>query len=246
MKIYKFIIFILTILVIIFIILKFNDGLIIKNCFVEEKKQEEKEILKKEVKKKESLLTPIEICADDDYKVYSFRSGLNIIDLNFDGVKDNVFVSHICGADYYDYHVVSDRDVYNFFIFNKNYYNDPGSWNIVTKENPNKKIDKFKRSFSVSELLGCNGGDVLRIVQTKSKETFLVLSHASDNKSDGCKISVVFDIYKLKKTGHIAGSDYIFSFVKNVVGESHGSGVGATADKDILGVIRKVLLETSF
>ena len=46
----------------------------------------------------------------DVVKIYSFSQGLNNIDLNFDGLDDAVFVSHIIGADYYDYHVVFDRD----------------------------------------------------------------------------------------------------------------------------------------
>jgi len=53
---------------------------------------------------------------DDDAKIYSFSQGLNNIDLNFDGLDDAVFVSHIIGADYYDYHVFFDRDIYSFYI----------------------------------------------------------------------------------------------------------------------------------
>lgn len=164
---------------------------------------------------KKTLSKPKIIYSDDDYSVYSFNPGVNRIDLNFDMVDDYIFVSHINGADYYDYHIRADRDIYNFFINNdRSESHLPSYWNIITKEMPDKKIDQFDRDFVVLELLGCNGGDVLRIVQTNKNETFLVLVDENSNEKNGANTRVRFNIYKLQKSGKIAGSDYIFSFIK--------------------------------
>lgn len=180
--------------------------------------------------------------SDDNYKIYSFNSGINRLDLNFDKKDDYIFVSHINGADYYDYHVTADRDVYNFFIDNKREAPLSSYWNIITKEISNKKIDQFERDFVVQELLGCNGGGTLRLVQTRKNETLLVLINENIKEKDKNNTSVVFNIYKLKKSGNIAGSDYLFSFIKEVVGDSKGCGVEKLGDKDIISVIQKANL----
>jgi len=193
-----------------------------------------------QVVSEQSKLQPIIIYKDDNYKVYSFKPGINRLDLNFDGLEDYVFVSHINGADYYDYHVLADKDVYNFFIDNeRDDLNLPSYWNIVTKEISNKKIYQFERDFLIPELLGCNGGGTLRLVQTKKNETLLVLIDENPKEKDGCNTRVRFNIYKLYMSGNIAGSDYIFSFVKEVVGESRGNGIGGLGDKDIISAIQK-------
>lgn len=187
----------------------------------------------------EILSRPTIVYSDDNYKIYSFNPGINHLDLNFDKVDDYIFVSHINGADYYDYHTLADRDVYNFFIDNKRGAPLSSYWNIITKEIPNKKIDQFERDFVILDLLGCNGGDLLRLVQTNNKETLLVLIDENSNEKDGSNTRVKFNIYKLKKSGEITGSDYIFSFVKTVVGESRGCGIYELGDKDIVAAIQK-------
>lgn len=126
---------------------------------------------------------PILTYSDDNFKIYSFNAGGNNLDLDFDGVDDYVFVSHITGADYYDYHTNANMDIYNFFI---NYTNldSQNSWNIITKEIPNKQIIDFDRDFAITELMGCNGGGVLRIAQTKN-ETFLITAKENTKEKDG-------------------------------------------------------------
>ncbi len=199
-----------------------------------------KEILSNDLEK--ILFQPEIIYSNDNYKVYSFNQGVNRIDLNFDMVDDYIFVSHINGADYYDYHIRADRDVYNFFINNeRSELHLPSYWNIVTKEIPDKKIDQFDRDFVVLELLGCNGGGTLRIIQTSKNETLLVLIDENPNEKDGANTRVRFNIYKLQKSGEIAGSDYIFSFIEEVIGESRGCYIDMLGDKDIISAIEKVL-----
>ncbi len=198
-------------------------------------------VSKEDNKNSEEILTlPTIIYSDDSYKVYSFNKGINGLDLNFDLIDDYIFVSHINGADYYDYHVTADRDIYNFFINHKRNAPLSSYWNIITKEMPGKKIDQFERDFVVQELLGCNGGGTLRIVQTKNNETLLVLIDENPKEEDGCNTRVRFNIYKLRTSGSIAGSDYIFSFVKEVVGESRGNSIEELGDKDIVSAIKKV------
>lgn len=186
-----------------------------------------------------SSLKPTLINSNYDYKVYSFNSGINRLDLNFDGLDDYIFVSHINGADYYDYHILADRDVYNFFIDNERGGNLSSYWNIVTKEIPNKKIDEFERDFIIEELLGCNGGSILRIVQTNNNETLLVVINENPNEEYGNNTRVRFNIFKLKKSGEINGSDYIFSPINSFIGESRGCGIEKLGDKDLINAIKK-------
>ncbi len=177
--------------------------------------------------------------SDDFFIIYSFSDGSNSLDLNFNGTDDYIFVSHITGADYYDYHINANRDIYSFFI---NYANpeSPNSWNIITKEVSDKKIIDFDRDFVITEPMGCNGGRVLRIVQTKD-ETFLIIAGKNPGEKDGADIRVMFDIYKLKSSGKLRGSDYIFSFIDSIVGESRGCGIEKLANKDISNIIQEII-----
>ncbi|MCK5510975.1 hypothetical protein KAI65_05565 [Candidatus Parcubacteria bacterium] len=190
----------------------------------------------------ESSSQPKIIFSDDNCKVYSFNSGINRLDLNFDKIDDYIFVSHINGADYYDYHTIADRDIFNFFIRNERDGNLQSYWNIVTREEVGKKIDKFDRDFVISELLGCNGGGTLRLVQTKKSETFLILIDKNTEEKDGSDIKARYNIYKLKKSGKISGSDYIFSFVKEIIGNSSGCGIETLGDKGIVDVVKEINL----
>jgi uncharacterized protein YceK len=196
-------------------------------------------VVESKIASKATSSLPILTYSDDNFKIYSFNAGDNALDLNFDGVDDYVFVSHITGADYYDYHTNANMDIYNFFI---NYANPdlPNSWNMVTKEIPNKKIINFDKDFTTTELMGCNGGSVLRIAQTKN-ETFLIAAKENRGEKDGANTRVLFSIYKLKTSGNLKGSDYIFSLVKDVVGESRGCYIKELTDKDIVGALQKIM-----
>ena len=188
----------------------------------------------------ETSLQSILILSDNNYKVYSFTPGINYLDLNFDKIDDYIFMSHISGIDYYDYHTLSQRNIYNFFINNKeDNSNLPNYWSIVTKEIPNKRIDEFERNFSALESLGCNGGEALRLIQTK-EETFLALIDENPKEKDHSNTRVRYAIYKLKKSGNLAGSDYIFSFIDEVIGKSRGCGIDGLGDKDIIYAIQKI------
>ena len=121
---------------------------------------------------------------NDKIKIYSFAPGNNYIDLNFDGTDDNVFVSHIVGADYYDYHTNANTDVYNFFI------KKSSNWNIITKENKDKKILDFERDFLISEIMGCNGGKILKIAQTNNR-TFLIITKNNNKEPDQSKTKAI-------------------------------------------------------
>lgn len=171
---------------------------------------------------------------DDKIKIYSFAPGNNYIDLNFDGTDDNVFVSHIVGADYYDYHTNANTDVYNFFI------KKSSNWNIVTKENKDKKILDFERDFLISEIMGCNGGKVLKIAQTNNK-TFLIITKNNNKEPDQSKTKAIFSIYELKESGDLIGSDYIFVFIKDVFGSIPGCGIDDLSNQEILEVIKNNL-----
>jgi len=168
---------------------------------------------------------------DDKTKIYSFAPGNNYIDLNFDGADDNVFVSHIVGADYYDYHTNANTDVYNFFI------KKSSNWNIITKENMDKKILDFERDFLISEIMGCNGGKVLKIAQTNNK-TFLIITKNNNKEPDQSKTKAIFSIYELKESGDLIGSDYIFVFIKDVFGSIPGCGIDDLSNQEILEVIK--------
>lgn len=230
---FKILAIIISALFIIILLLKITDyKLCLKNQTFDQKGELNNDIAK-------NSFQPIIIYNNDNYKVYSFNSGINRLDLNFDGLEDYIFVSHINGADYYDYHTTADRDIYNFYINNKREAPLSSYWNIITKEIPNKKIVDFERDFVVPELLGCNGGGTLRIAQTVKKETLLILISNNQKEEDGSNTSVIFNIYKLNKSGNIAGSDYIFSFVKEVIGDSKGCGVLELGDKDIISAIQK-------
>lgn len=169
---------------------------------------------------------------NDNVKIYSFAPGNNFIDLNFDGLDDNVFVSHIVGADYYDYHTNANTDIYNFFIQKDN------SWNIVTKEDKNKKILEFERDFLISEIMGCNGGKVLKIAQTNNK-TFLIITRNNNKEPSQSKTKAIFSIYELKESGNLRGSDYIFVFIKDVLGSISGCGVDDLTNQEILEIVEK-------
>ena len=177
--------------------------------------------------------SPQLVLKNDNYKVYRFSQGLNHLDLNNDGYNDNVFVSHIVGADYYDYHINANTDIYNFYINHPSFSGFDGHWKLVTKESPGKQIDKFERDFSTLEEMGCNGGSALRIVQTKNNETLLALIDENSGEEDGCNTRVIFSIFILKKSGNLVGSDYIFSHVKDVVGQTRGQCISYLGDKDI-------------
>ncbi len=170
---------------------------------------------------------------NDNIKIYSFAPGNNFIDLNFDGFDDNVFVSHIVGADYYDYHTNANTDVYNFFIQEGN------SWNIVTKEDKNKKILDFERDFLISEIMGCSGGKVLKIAQTNN-QTFLIIVKNNNKAIDQSKTTAIFSIYELKESGELRGSDYIFVFIKDVFGSISGCGIDDLSNQEILETIEKI------
>lgn len=185
-----------------------------------------------------SASKPILTYNDSSFEIYSFGPGGNNLDLNFDGIDDYIFVSHITGADYYDYHTNANKDIYNFYI---NYANteQPNSFNIVTKEIPNKKIFDFERDFVIAEQMGCNGGQVLRVAKTKN-ETFIIIASENQGEKDGANTRAIFNIYKLGLSGEIRGSDNIFKFVKSIVGESVGCGVEELMNKDIVGILKKV------
>jgi hypothetical protein len=193
---------------------------------------------------KASSSQPVLTQNEDIFKIYSFNAGGNHLDLDFDGVDDYIFVSHITGADYYDYHTNANRDIYSFYI---NYANPeaPNSFNIITKEIPNKKIVDFDRDFDIQEPLACNGGSILRIAQTKN-ETFLVTAKENPGEEDGAKTRVLFSIYKLKLAGNLRGSDYIFSLVKDVAGESRGCHIEDLANKDIISALQKTVPQLDY
>lgn len=170
---------------------------------------------------------------NDKIKIYSFVPGNNFIDLNFDGLDDNVFVSHIVGADYYDYHTNANTDIYNFFV------QEGDGWNIVTKEDKNKKILDFERDFLISEIMGCTGGKVLKIVQTNN-QTFLIIAKNNNKAIDRSKTTVIFSVYELKESGELRGSDYIFVFTKDILGSISGCGVDDLTNQEILEVVKKI------
>lgn len=201
-------------------------------------------VMESSIPSKASSSQPILTQSDDIFKIYSFNDGGNNLDLDFDGVDDYIFVSHITGADYYDYHTNANRDIYSFYI---NYANPeaPNSFNIITKEIPNKKIVDFDRDFDVQEPMACNGGNILRIAQTKN-ETFLVIAKENPGEEDGTKTRVLFSIYKLKLAGNLMGSDYIFSLVKDVVGESSGCRIEDLANKDIISALQKTVPQLDY
>lgn len=187
----------------------------------------------KEVELKEISAKVLLDQENDNIKIYSFAPGNNFIDLNFDGFDDNVFVSHIVGADYYDYHTNANTDIYNFFIQKDN------SWNIVTKEDKNKKILEFERDFLISEIMGCNGGKVLKIAQTNN-QTFLIIVKNNNKAIDQSKTTAIFSIYELKESGELRGSDYIFVFIKDVFGSISGCGIDDLSNQEILETIEKI------
>lgn len=201
-------------------------------------------VMESSITSKASSSQPILTQSDDIFKIYSFNAGGNNLDLDFDGVDDYIFVSHISGADYYDYHTNANRDIHSFYI---NYANPeaPNSFNIITKEISNKKIVDFDRDFDIQEPMACNGGSILRIAQTKN-ETFLVIAKENPGEEDGAKTRVLFSIYKLKLAGNLRGSDYIFSLVKDVVGESRGCRIEDLANKDIINALQKTVPQLDY
>lgn len=188
----------------------------------------------------ETKFDPILVLSDFNYKVYSFKPGLNYLDLNFDNLIDNIYVSHIEGTDYYGYRLTANADIYNFFINRKIDISEDNYWNIVTKEVPGKKIDLYERDFFVPTIMGCNSGKSLRIVQTKNRETLLVLIERNKNNTDPCNSNVKFNIYKLIMSGNLNKSDYIFSFIHEVMGKSNGSEIDILGDQDIIKAIEEI------
>lgn len=177
------------------------------------------------------------VYSDDTFKMYSFNSGGSFIDLNFDGVDDYVFMSHITGADYYDYHTNANRDIYNFFI-NYNNSEELNSFNLVTKEVLDEKIINFDRDFVVADLMGCNSGGVLRVVKAQD-ETFLITAKENPGEVDGANVKVLFNVYILNRSGELRGSDYMFSLLNSVAGQSRGCGIQNLFDKDIISILNE-------
>lgn len=125
--------------------------------------------------------------------------------------------------------------------YNYNNPKQPNTWNIVTKEAADKTIIDFDRDFVITEPMACNGGKVLRVAQAKD-ETFLIIAEKNPGEEDDANIRILFNVYQLKKSGNLVGSDYIFSLVDTVIGESRGCGVEKLVDKDIVGVIHEIII----
>ncbi len=178
---------------------------------------------------------------DDDAKIYSFSQGLNNIDLNSDGLDDAVFVSHITGADYYDYHVFYDRDIYSFYINNKRTEPNSDYWSLVTREITGKKIGDFDKDFVVPEILGCNGGGLLRLAKINNLNYLLLISPVeNDNKSD---MNVQVEIYKLTLSGNLRGSDYIFSYVDTFISKDADCGIESIYEAEIPNIVEFLKLK---
>jgi len=175
---------------------------------------------------------------DDDAKIYSFSQGLNNVDLNFDGLDDAVFVSHIIGADYYDYHVFFDRDIYSFYINNQRTEPNSDYWSLVTREIIGKKIGDFDKDFVVPEILGCNGGGLLRLAKINNVTYLLLISPVeNNNKSD---MNVKVEIYKLTLSGNLRGSDYIFSYVDTFISKDADCGIESIYEAEIPNIVKFV------
>lgn len=171
---------------------------------------------------------------DGEAKIYSFSQGLNNIDLNFDGLDDAVFVSHIIGADYYDYHVFFDRDIYSFYINNQRTEPNSYYWSLVTKEISDKKIGEFERDFVVPGILGCSGGGLLRLAQINNA-TYLLLVSSTENSRD---TSIQVKIYKLGLSGSLRGSDYIFSYVDTFISKNADCGIESIYEAETPNIVK--------
>jgi len=211
--------------------------LLISGCSLENKKTSE---VNTEIEKEYQVLSSVNAEYEDDVaKIYYFSQGLNNIDLNFDGLDDAVFVSHITGADYYDYHVFFDRDIYSFYINNKRTEPSSDYWSLVTKEIPDKKIGDFDKDFVVPEILGCNGGGLLRLAKINNTTYLLLVSPVENN--DGMKIKV--EIYKLGLSGEVRGSDYIFSYVDTFISKETGCGIENIYNKETPNIVEFLKLK---
>jgi len=165
---------------------------------------------------------------DVEYEVYSFNNNMNVIDLNFDGISDVVIKSLINGTDYHDWHELAEKNVYTFYIDRADGAEE--YWNIVSKEIAGNQIEKFDRDFvlSGSGIQACNyaesmgmlfnfygyKGEDLRVVLNGRDETILALITVEE-KND-TKNYINYELYKLVPSGHVLGSDYIFSYINTI------------------------------
>jgi hypothetical protein len=177
---------------------------------------------------------------DDSYRVFAFYNNINVIDLNFDGVPDAVLRSHINGLDYYGAKEISDRNIYGFYIYKP--ADMPGMidyWNVVTKEEPGKKIDEFDRDFMVPDMdiPTCTAGKAIRVVFTNQANTLLVETEM-ENEADSENYAN-FKIYKLTKTGHIVSPDYIFSHVATIRSKYASCDLEKFANEDIVIAVKE-------
>ena len=71
---------------------------------------------------------------------------------------------------------------------------------------------------------------------------YLILIDENPEEKDGSNTRARYNIYKLKKSGKTSGSDYIFSFVREIIGNSGGCGIGALGDEGIIDVVKEINL----
>lgn len=174
------------------------------------------------------------------YKVYAFNNSMQGIDLNSDGITDVVIKSRIIGADYYSAREVSERDVYSFYIDRAE--DTPGQeyYNIVTKESLVGKIGEFDRDFVMRNLgvPACNAGETLRIVFNNEAYS-TVLAIVKMENGDSFKNYANFELYKLKKSGNVSGSDYIFSYLKTVRSRYASCDLEQFANIDVVTAVKE-------
>ena len=187
-----------------------------------------------------SHIIPELVYDEGKYKVYAFNNNLQGIDLNSDGITDVVIKSRIIGADYYSAHEVSERDVYSFYIDRAE--DTPGQeyFNIVTKESLGGKIGDFDRDFVMRNLgvPACNAGETLRIV-FNNEASSTVLAIVKMENGDSFENYANFELYKLKKSGNVYGSDYIFSYVKTVRSRYASCDLEQFANVDVVTAVKE-------
>ena len=187
-----------------------------------------------------SHIIPELVYNEGKYKVYAFNNSMQGIDLNSDGITDVVIKSRIIGADYYSAREVSERDVYSFYIDRAE--DTPGQeyYNIITKESLGGKIGEFDRDFVMRNLgvPACNAGEALRIV-FNNEASSTVLAIVKMENGDSFKNYANFELYKLKKSGNVSGSDYIFSYLKTVRSRYASCDLEQFANVDVVTAVKE-------
>jgi hypothetical protein len=200
----------------------------------------EQEASKIEQANTNSHIIPELVYDEGKYKVYAFNNSMQGLDLNSDGITDVVIKSRIIGADYYSAREVSERDVYSFYIDRAE--DTPGQeyYNIITKESLGGKIGEFDRDFVMRNLgvPACNAGETLRIVINTEAST-TVLAIVKMENGDSFENYANFELYKLKMSGTVSGSDYIFSYLKTVRSRYASCDLEQFADDDVVAAVKE-------